>query len=133
MNGYNMAEMAQRMNDIADGLIWYCPKCGEEHRARDYPSVVCPHCKRGDCQEITFEAEFDNALDAEITASPYSPDTVKSGGVLITYGGPNIWVTTSPAEVHLYWGLSEESSPISEDAKDGILDYLQEVWDARRD
>ena len=45
--------------------------------------------------------------------------------IMVTCGGPNIWVDTYNREVHGYWGCDEVTAPLSIDCCD-LIDALYE-------
>lgn len=58
------------------------------------------------------------------------PDEVSGGRILFCFGGPNVWVHDDC--VRGYWGSDEETYWLSGNARDAVLEWLQEQWECAR-
>ena len=76
--------------------------------------------------------------DAKYTAEEYLKDvldiqwitnqdkTYRGARVLVTFGGPNIWVNTQSSEVEGYWWLDKANALFTDNM--GLNDYLEEIY-----
>ena len=68
---------------------------------------------------------FDDCLDIEYRSG--SGREYRSVRVMITCGGPNIYVDTKSKSVELYWGNTVETYPLSYDVVDAIDSYFEDI------
>lgn len=52
------------------------------------------------------------------------------GQILLAFGGPNIWLHYD--EVRGYWGGDSETWFLRSDARDALMEFFQEEWEAVR-
>ena len=67
-----------------------------------------------------------DVLDIEYIVN--SDRTFKSARVLVTYGGPNIWIDFQSRAVELYWWGDRATAYFNDDAM-GVEDALAELWE----
>jgi len=67
-----------------------------------------------------------DALDIEYIVN--SDRTFKSARVLVTYGGPDIWIDFQTRAVELYWWGDRATAYFNGDAM-GVEDALAELWE----
>ena len=72
-----------------------------------------------------LEEYFDDVFDIEYRVD--GRKEYRSVKVMITCGGPNIYVDTGDAYVRLYWGATEVEAPLSYNAAEKI-DEIFEDW-----
>lgn len=123
-------DIAEQANNIAKGLVWYCPDCGAEHTT----AVECPVCKEcgRELEQLTMLDWLDDSwYNDRVTTSTGDPDTVIDGSVMVAFGGPNVWVNTEGFVEAYSWG-DHETAPLDTGACDEIREALQMVWDSRR-
>lgn len=79
-----------------------------------------------DYEEYTIWDYFADCLDIEYVV--HADKTYKGVRVMITCGGPNIYVNTMTNKVELYWWSDEASYPISKRVADEIDTYFEDLY-----
>ena len=132
MDSRNLAhvrEIAQKIDNISAGLVYYCEDCGEEitiPQDGELEADTCPHC--GDqLTQMSFARYFDDHLGVEFRTNGKNHD-INSVRVCIAYGGPSIYVDTADAKVKLYWWNDYAEAEFSTEARDEITELFNEIW-----
>lgn len=113
----NLTELQKRVNSIAndihEGLEQsFCPDCHEFH---DISADYCPSC--GEPTQTTDMCGFtylNDVLDIQYTVSS-DLKTMLGARLLVSYGGPNIWIDTMRGEVEGFWGSETATAKFYED------------------
>ena len=137
-NKAHVESIAQRLTDIYNGLIWYCPDCGKEVKMstpeydamaikNEYDMVTCPDCD-ADLEQFTFYNQFEDVYDIEYRVESKHADTIKSVSLMVAFGGPNIYVDTADCKVKLYWWRDYAECEFSRAVGDEITDMFNELW-----
>lgn len=79
-----------------------------------------------DGEIITLYDYLCDALDFEYTIT--SQKTYKSVKVFVTLGGPNVWIDTATACVHLAWCNERCEYPLSYDVCDEIDNIFEDYY-----
>lgn len=79
-----------------------------------------------DHDEYTLWDYFEDALDIEYII--HRDKSYKGVRIMITCGGPNIYVSTMTNKVELYWWSDKASYPISKKVADEIDAYFEELY-----
>lgn len=134
-NREHCKQIAGAVEAYAEGNARRCPECGEEI-IREWDNVGdkfrCPHCHTvndtEDFEELSLYDYFDDCLDIKYLIDS-DCETVNSVKVMVTCGGPNIYIDTESRNVELYWGTDRASYPISYTVCDQIDEWAQELFD----
>lgn len=124
--------IAQDVHDYATGSCYRCPECEKTLTLPDNvgDKYRCPDC--GTVHEV-------NALE-QLSIWDYMSDVLdiryiverdksyRSVEVLVTFGGPNIWISTESQSVELYWWTDRASYPLSHEAVDALDEWAQEIY-----
>lgn len=116
----------------ADGYMYKCPECGEEHYIDDdeIPQYKCKCGFVGTLDEYEQQSIYDyfeDALDIEYRVN--SAKEFRSVEIMVAWGGPNIYIDTACNKVKLYWGGEYAEYPIINHAADIIDDWAAEYWE----
>ena len=123
-----MSDLQNHVNHIADQLENpdenHCRNCECEMDADEHGDCV-------DCGEtlgpISGFDYLNDALDIEYTIG--SDGSYRGARVLVTFGGPNIWVDTLHNRVEGHWW--SESASVGFVDNIGLDDALRELWGCR--
>lgn len=128
-NKAHVESIAQRLTDISNGLIWYCPDCGKEVKIAN-ECVDCHECADcdADLEQFTFYNQFEDVYDIEYRVESKHADTIKSVSLMVAFGGPNIYVDTADCKVKLYWWGDYAECEFSRAIGDEITDMFNELW-----
>ncbi len=74
---------------------------------------------------------INECLDYTFTVN--SDLSYRSVEILVTFGGPNIYINTSKSRVELYWGNEYADYSILYDTNNAIDDIFEEIYNSRRD
>lgn len=139
-NTAHCIEIANELDAFASGGMIRCPECGEivsmPYEEGEGVKLGCG-CKvdiddLDDLDEATiWDYLEDNTLDIEYTIN--SDLSYKAARVLITFGGPNIYIDTNTSRVELYWGSSKAYAYIEYRTRDAIDAYFEDGYNMRRD
>ena len=99
----------------------YCKRIAEEIEA-----IYSGEVLNDDGETMALYDYFSDALDFEYTIT--SRKEYKSVKVWVTLGGPNVWIDTSDAAVHLAWGADREEFHIDWDVRDEIDSIFEEYY-----
>lgn len=125
--------IALEVEEYASGKLCRCPECdsiltlpeeeGEKYR--------CPHC--GEIHTTAWLDRlglwdyFEDVLDIEYRIEA-DRKTLRSVSLLVTFGGPNIYIDTASCAVELYWWGDRASFPIDRDVCGEIDSWAEELW-----
>lgn len=128
-NKAHVESIAQRLTDIYNGLIWYCPECGKEVKITN-ECADCHECAdcNADLEQFTFYNQFEDVYDIEYRVESKHADTIKSVSLMVAFGGPNIYVDTADNKVKLYWWGDYAECEFSRAIGDEITDIFNELW-----
>lgn len=124
--------IAKTVEAYANGEFARCPECGEEihlpHSVGD--KYKCPHCgevvEYNDLEIMGIGDYMSDILDIEYRCG--SDREYRSCKIMVTCGGPNIYIDTASTSVKLYWWTDYAEYPISYDARDAIDEWVEEYW-----
>lgn len=125
--------IAAEIDDYANGRCYRCPNCGED---LTLPEDVgdkyrCPNCETvhevDDLEQLSIYDYMEDALDWRYTVA--RDKTFRSVEILMSFGGPNIWVSTESQSVELYWWTDRASYPLSSEAVDALDEWAKEMWE----
>lgn len=113
----NLTELQKRVNSIAndinEGLEQaFCPDC---HQFHDISAQFCPSCgEPTDTASMSGFMYLNDVLDIQYTVSS-DLKTMLGARLLVSYGGPNIWIDTMRGEVEGFWGSETATAKFYED------------------
>ena len=130
--------IAQEIEQLAEGVLYKCPHCGEIYSIEDAEETedghICPACsekiEESEAEQISAYDYFSDALD--ITYLIGSDGSYRSVRLLVACGGPNIYVDTGSATVDLYWWGDRASCGFSRDAAETIDKAFTELYACSR-
>lgn len=129
--------IAEQIEAYYNGDVYKCPECGEvfttcEAIDLDNDEIRCPNCEN---TSIDSEFEilglwdyFDDYLNLEYRIES-DRRTVRSVQIMVTCGGPNIYIDTASKAVELYWWSDRADYPLSYEVCNAIDEMFQELWD----
>lgn len=132
-NREHCKRIAQDVEDYAEGRVYRCPECGEILTLPDDvgDKYRCPDCETvseiNDLEQQSIWDYLDDVLDVKYLVN--HDKTIHSVKILVTFGGPNIWIDTETRNVELYWWTDRASYPLSSDVCDEIDEWAAEMWD----
>lgn len=124
--------IAEEVNAYAAGSVHICPECGEEIIFPDGvgDKFKCPHCGEvndaDDFDEATIYDYLSDSLDWEYRVT--RDKEYRSCEICVGWGGPNIYIDTADAYVHLYWGNTQTQYPITYEARDALDEACEEYF-----
>lgn len=133
--------IAEEVEIYASGSAYKCPHCGDVHIFEDYEETEhetddgytaydCPHCgeeiEESDLEAVGLYDYFADCLDIEYRCCGLRE--YRSVRVMVTCGGPNIYIDTQSKAVELYWWGDRASYPIAYDAVDALDEWAAEYW-----
>jgi len=136
--------IALELEDYADHEMIKCPQCeavfnpdhvyhaeDNEDDEDDTPRAICPECETVIDLDYADHAEmwdyFDDCLDIE-----YHTDAnkkYKSVRIMVTCGGPNVYVNTGSGYVELYWASTQTRYSLSRRVRDAIDECYEQMFD----
>jgi hypothetical protein len=127
----------EELTAVTDGRMWYCPCCEalvSEERVREVDGrMVCLDCDgEVEVETASMLHVFEDVFDVEYRVGSPGDDHVRSVKVLITMGGPNIWVDTGSDRVVLSWGHIEVTEELPERVSEAINAFFDEEWRSQR-
>ena len=128
--------IALELEAYADGNVRRCPECGEIIDRTEWDDVgekfKCPNCgavvDTDDLDQLSIWDYMEDTLDIEYRTTGRNPDDLRSVRVMVTCGGPNIYIDTAEAAVKLYWWSDRAEYPISYDARDAVNEWAADLW-----
>ena len=133
-NRAHCRRIAEELEAYADGLVYRCPECDEEIRLPEDvgDKYRCPSCGTvsdvDGLEQLSIYDYLEDVLDIEYRINSSDRNTVSSVCVMVTCGGPNIYIDTDSRAVELYWWGDRASYPILSDAADALNEWAQELW-----
>lgn len=131
--------IAEEVEAYASGQCYRCPECGELIQFDDLDELEHDTTDGGTCYvlpcgcETTDEPEqmslydyFEDCLDVEYRVG--ADREYRSVCVMVTCGGPNIYVDTQRRAVCLYWWTETAEYPLLSDAVDAVDAWAEEYW-----
>ena len=135
--------IAEELELYAAGDAHKCPHCGEVFRFDDWEETehdgeiytdgtlyTCPHCGEevdaDDLEAVSIYDYFSDALDIEYRCN--SNREYKSVSIMVTCGGPNIYIDTAEKAVLLYWWTDRARYYLSSAAVEAVDALAEEYW-----
>ena len=133
-NTAHCKRIAEEVEAYAGGEIRKCPECGEVIRREDWDDVGevfrCPECGHitdpDDFEPETIWDYLDDVLNVEFRVD--SAKELRSVQIMVTCGGPNIYLDTASKNVELYWWTERARWPLSYDAVEALDDWAEDYW-----
>lgn len=138
--------IAEELDELAGGVAYKCPHCCEavdrdeveesEHENEDGETVcTCPNCgaELGDVEELEEYSLYDyfsDCLDIEYRID--SDGDLRGVSVMVSCGGPNIFVDTEKNAVRLYWWGNYAEYPIDSTTGAAIDEIFTEYYEMLR-
>jgi hypothetical protein len=128
-NREHCKRIAEELEAYADGRVYKCPDCGE---CITDDVLFCDCGRQVDLLDDDWEQQslydyFSDCLDVEYRVG--SDKEYRSVCVMVTCGGPNIYIDTESKAVELYWWGDRASYHILSDAVDAVDDWAREYWE----
>lgn len=132
-NREHCRRIAEDVEAYTEGRVHRCPEC---NNIVEIPDSVgnkyrCPECGTTsdieDFEQLSLWDYMEDILDIEYRISS-DRETVRSVQIMVTCGGPNIYIDTATRNVELYWWGDRASYPISYDTCDALDEWAQELW-----
>lgn len=128
-NREHCRRIAEDLEAYADGRVYKCPECGE---CITDENLFCScgaqvDLINGEWEQQSLYDYFSDCLDIEYRVG--SDKEYRSVCVMVTCGGPNIYIDTESKAVELYWWGDRASYHILSDAVDAVDDWAREYWE----
>ena len=134
-NDYNREHckrIALDLENYVNGSVYRCAECDEILILPDDvgDKYRCPNC--GSVQEVDNMEQLSiwdymsDALDFQFLVN--SRKEVIAVKILVTFGGPNIWIDTESQNVELYWWTDRASYPLSSDVVEALDEWAEEYF-----
>jgi predicted RNA-binding Zn-ribbon protein involved in translation (DUF1610 family) len=125
--------IAKELESYYNGDIRRCPECGEKID-RDWDTVgdqfKCPHCHAvtdtDDWEQLSLWDYFNDVLDIEYRIG--SDKQYRSVCIMVTCGGPNIYIDTASKNVEFYWWGEKAHYRIDRDVCNEIDNIFEEYY-----
>lgn len=133
--------IAEKLEAYAGGDMYKCPHCGEVHTMDEYEETeheneygrtayTCPNCgeeiEEDDLEAVGIYDFFEDCLDIEYRCD--ARREYRSVSVMVTCGGPNIYIDTDEKAVLLYWWGDKARYYLSSDAVEAVDAWAEEHW-----
>ena len=132
--------IAETLEAYARGTMYRCPECGEEIEIDDLDDLTtetddgetlyrlpCGCTVDEEPEQLSLYDYFDDVLDIEYRIES-DRKTVRSVSLMVTCGGPNIYIDTAENAVMLYWWTDRARYSFDNWISDEINDWAQELW-----
>lgn len=134
--------IAEDLEAYCSGDAYKCPHCGEVHDMEDYEETehenedgctcyTCPNCgeeiEEDDLEAVGVWDYFEDCLDIEYRCD--ARREYRSVRVMVTCGGPNIYIDTESKAVELYWWGDRASYFLLSDTVDAVDAWAAEYWE----
>lgn len=137
-NTAHCIDIAHELDAIANGGIIRCPICGEivskpymEGESIELECGCYIDIDDYDDETISMYDYFeDHTLDIEYTIN--GDLEYKAARVMITFGGPNIYIDTNSGRVELHWWSDTAYATLSSDAINAIDAYFEDTYNCCR-
>ena len=127
-NREHCQRIAEEVEAYAEGRVYRCPDCGacitDENLFCDCGAQV--DLISGEWEQLSLYDYFSDCLDIEYRCG--SDREYRSCSIMITCGGPNIYIDTAEKAVLFYWWTDRARYYLSSDAVDAINDWAEEYW-----
>ena len=123
-NREHCKSIAQELEKVYSGELYRCPQCGD--------LVEAGTCRCGaevneeSAEPVTLWEYFEDALDIEYRCG--GKKEYRSVRIMVTCGGPNIYIDTAKKAVQLYWWTEYAEYPIDSDVCDEIDSIFEECF-----
>lgn len=129
--------IAEELEAHAEGEVYRCTECGEictieedeDEEGFTIYRTSCGHVLDYEPDQMSVYDFIADALDIEVTCS--LDREYRSARIMVSCGGPNIYIDTARKEVQLYWWTDRAEYPISYEASDALDDAIAEYWEVR--
>lgn len=121
--------ISEELDEIVNNLAYECKECCNTFSAStDADDVSCPHCQSKEVELCYLERYFEDCLDVQyyVEGNANRP-TYRAVRILVTFGGPNIYIDTNRMAVELFWWNEYASYPLKDRTAEAI-DALFESW-----
>lgn len=136
-NEYNREHckrIAEELEEYVNGNICRCPECGQacnvEEEENENGDIIykcsCGCTSKYEPEQLSLYDWAEDILDIEYRCG--SDKELRSVQIMVTCGGPNIYVDTATKQVELYWWGDRASYPISYDAAAELDAWAEEYW-----
>ena len=133
-NRNHCKRIAEELEEYVNGEFYRCPECGERCNVEESENENGDTVYKCSCGCVTeYEPEqlglydwAEDILDIEYRCG--SDKELRSVQIMVTCGGPNIYVDTATKSVELYWWGDRASYPISYDAAAELDAWAEEYW-----
>lgn len=133
--------IAEDLEAHAGGRVYRCPECGEtfecddladlERETEDFPGYVyalpCGCETTAEPEQQSLYDYFSDCLDIEYRCD--AQREYRSVCVMVTCGGPNIYIDTAAKAVELYWWSDRASYSLLSDTVDAVDAWAAEYWE----
>jgi hypothetical protein len=125
-------EFAVELEKIVGGDMVKCPECGEiieaveedDNGNYDY-SCGCSSEIEGDEYTI-YDYISDRALEIEVYAG--LDKRYHGAKIMVSYGGPTVYVNTKTQRIEYHWGSYETFYRLDREVTEAIDDAISEMW-----
>lgn len=128
----NAKEIAKELEKIVAADMVKCPVCGEIIEAVDEDdngnyNYSCGCSSDIDGDECTiYDYICDRALDIEVFAG--LDKSYHGAKIMITCGGPTVYINTKTERIEYYWGSDEAFYLLDSEVTEAIDDVISEMW-----
>lgn len=135
-NREHCKRIANELERVANGTAYTCPDCRNTYNEDDLAdnwngdAYTCPDCENVELEQASMYDWLEDALDWDIVINRNGE--YKACRVLVTFGGPNIYVDTLHERVELFWWADRASYDISKDAVAELDECLEELYQCGR-
>ena len=137
-NRNHCKQIAKTLEEYVNGDIYKCPECGEHcnmEESENENGETIYKCSCGCISEYKPEQMnlydyLEDILDIEYRIG--SRGDFRSVQIMVTCGGPNIYIDTATKQVELYWWTDRANYPISYDAAAALDEWAEEFYNCTR-
>lgn len=133
--------IAEELEAHEAGRVYRCPECGQtfecedldelEREAEDWPGYVyalpCGCETTTEPEQMSIYDYFSDCLDVEYRCD--ARREYRSVCVMVTCGGPNIYIDTESKAVELYWWGDRASYSLLPDTVEAVDAWAAEYWE----
>ena len=133
-------QIAEEVEAYAAGNVYRCPECGEACIIDDLDDLTtetddgetlyrlpCGCTVDTEPEQLSLYDYFEDVLDIEYRVDS-DRKTIRSVSLMVTCGGPNIYIDTAEKAVLLYWWTDKARYYLSSDVCDQINEWGEELW-----
>ena len=137
-NRNHCKRIAETLEEYVNGDIYKCPECGdhcnmeedENENGETIYKCSCGCVSEYEPEQMTLYDYLEDVLDIEYRIG--SDGCFRSVQIMVTCGGPNIYIDTATKQVELYWCCDRADYPISYDAADALDVWAEEYYNCTR-